>query len=106
MTTADAPSPGDTLSVEQARKIADAIEYRREHLNEPLTTSVLVALFNAQSRHATVRCIGNEQWTGSKSDAQSTLSGLPVCPNGHPLIESGVGVCLGWVEDVAIGGPS
>ena len=91
---------GDALGMDELQAIADKIARRRDLWpDEPIQTSVLVVLCNAGDDRVAVSCIVGE-WSGTKADL-SGGGGLPMCPNGHALFESGEGrVRLGWVPEV------
>lgn len=87
-----------TLNLDQAKEIADVYFVRREafHQETPLT-SLLVVLLNYGDHLTQVHCISGE-WTGKKGELQPR-DGIPLCPNGHPLIESHKQLRLGLVEE-------
>lgn len=53
---------------------------------EPLDIALGVTLFNYGDRFATATCIAGE-WSGPKHELPRS-SGLPLCPNGHPLTQT------------------
>jgi hypothetical protein len=79
--------------------IAEAIQRRQAAFDESFPMSVGVVLMNYGDRYVSVHCIGGE-WDGVKGDLAPT-PGLPLCPNGHPLIETGGHSSLALVEDGA-----
>ena len=88
---------GSELTVVQALRLSDAYFYRRERwADEDPRTSFLVAVLNYGDRLTAVACIGRE-WSGTKGDLQRQ-EGIPLCPNGHPLIEFGPRCRLGLIE--------
>jgi len=89
------------LTVHQAKQIADAYLARRERwgeAGEDETTSLLVVLLNYGDHLTPVACIGGE-WTGTKGDLPAS-TGIPLCPNRHPLTESRKQFRLGLVESL------
>jgi len=89
------------LTLEQATQIADTIAYRQTHFDgESLETSIMVVLLNTGSKWVSVRCI-NEEWSGTKGDlVPDPHGGVPKCPNGHVLVETGPGKKLAYVDDI------
>lgn len=86
----------DTLKVQEAEGIAAAILWRQEHWEgESLRQSIMVVLFNYGDQYVEVECTQGE-WSGVKGDLEG--SGLPHCPNRHPLFEVSRGKCLALVE--------
>jgi hypothetical protein len=84
------------LTLEQADQIAELIQYRQDNFEgEDLTTSILVVLLNYGDGATPVKCIQGE-FTGIKSDLPPG-EGIPLCPAGHPLFETGPGMALGLV---------
>ncbi len=87
----------DLLTVDEAREIAETIQWRQEHWEgEPLEQSIVVVLLNTGSKHVRVECIRGE-WSGVKGDLVSR-DGVPHCPNGHPLYEVSGGKRLALVD--------
>jgi len=88
-----------TLTLAEAGAIAEAVQYRQDNWSgESLLNSVMVVLLNAGSEYTPVRCVGGE-WSGTKGDLASTGGGIPLCPNGHVLLETGPGKRLGFVTE-------
>jgi hypothetical protein len=76
------------LSMEEAQRFVDGYNSRRERFpSEPSNTSMFVMLFNFGDHLTPVRCIKGE-WAGTKGEL-APRDGIPVCPDGHPLLESG-----------------
>lgn len=74
------------LDTEDVQYITAAIRNRQRNFpNEDFTMTVGVVLLNYGDRLVEVQCIGGE-WNGVKGALQPG-PGLPVCPNGHPLLE-------------------
>ncbi len=74
------------LGVADIGRIAEAIEQRQQRFpDETLTMSVGVVLMNYGERQVNVRCVADE-WTGTKGEL-APRDGVPLCPNGHPLLE-------------------
>ncbi len=97
MSSADTPEHGSRLTPAQAMEIASVIEARQRKFDEPMSMSVGVALFNAGDRWRHVWCVDPIcAWEGPKADAVASLSGMPVCPHGHPLVQ-GNSLDLGWM---------
>lgn len=87
-----------TLTVDQAREMWTKFVERREKFPEETEqTSFLVLLLNYGDHLTEVWCI-NEEWRGIKGDLQPR-DGIPLCPNGHPLIESPRQRRLGLVQE-------
>ncbi len=94
------PAP---LTVEQAAAITDAFTARRDRFpQEGPATSLLVVLLNWGDHLTAVSCIAGE-WSGVKGDIphDPTVRVLPVCPNGHPLLEGFDRWRLGLVHEPA-----
>lgn len=85
------------LTVPDVEDIADRIQQRQHHFNEDLTASVGVVLMNLGERYVRVECIGGE-WSGAKGDL-TPRQGIPLCPNGHPLIETSTAPRLALCEE-------
>ena len=85
------------LTVDQAGEISDAMRFRQSHFSdEPLETSIIVVLLNWGDKYKSVVCTAGE-WSGVKADL-GLGEGLPHCPNGHPLFETGGGKQLALVD--------
>lgn len=89
----------EKLTIAQAQDIANAVNARQHsYLNETLPTSIVVVLLNYGDRFTPVRCIRGE-WSGIKDDLPRSEA-VPVCPNGHVLLESNTGrKTLGLIDD-------
>ena len=86
----------ELLTIREAEDIADAILWRQEYFeHEGLKQSVLVVLMNYGDRYVKVACTGGE-WSGVKGVLVG--SGLPHCPNGHPLFETSQGKGLALID--------
>lgn len=84
------------LNAEDIEKISDSIQYRRDRFQEEsFNMSVGVVLMNYGDRQVQVRCIGGE-WTGIKGDL-TPRDGIPLCPEGHPLVETSTAPVLALV---------
>ena len=59
--------------------------------------SVGVVLLNYGERYVDVTCIGGE-WSGTKAEVFRHV-GVPLCPNGHPLIETSNAPRLALVDE-------
>jgi hypothetical protein len=76
-----------SLTVDQAKEMHNAFVNRREAWpNETEQTSFLVVVLNYGDHLTGVSCIGGE-WTGTKGEIPVS-NGIPLCPIGHPLVES------------------
>lgn len=85
------------LTVAEVQEIADRITRRQQRFtNEDFTMSVGVVLMNFGDRYVRVDCIAGE-WSGTKSDL-ARRDGIPLCPNGHPLLEVSEAPRLGWID--------
>jgi len=89
-----------TLSVTEAAEIAALVEYRQgQFADESLHTSVMMAVLNYGDKFVGVRCIRGE-WSGVKGDL-TPRDGVPLCPNGHVMIEISAGLRLALVPVTA-----
>ena len=77
------------LTVNDYEQIAESIKYRQDTFEEPFAMSVGVVIANYGSKYTPIACI-NGEWSGIKADLSSS-GGLPHCPNGHVLLETGPG---------------
>lgn len=76
------------ISVHDVENIAQAIQTRQtKFTDENFVMSVGVVLMNYGDRYVKVSCVGSERWTGTKGELEPR-EGIPLCPNGHPLIET------------------
>lgn len=92
------PWPGSALTIEQAADIVEAFGSRRNRFpDEDWKDAMMVVLFNCGEQYTQVTCVGPESWTGTKSELLPR-EGVPLCPNGHPLMESMDKLQLGWVQ--------
>lgn len=85
------------LSVQDVQKITASIRSRQERFGEGLDMSVGVVLMNYGERHVRVKCIAGE-WSGTKGDL-APRDGVPLCPNGHPLLETSRAPRLALVDE-------
>jgi hypothetical protein len=85
--------------MDEANGIAAMIESRQDRFEESLRSSIMVVLLNAGDRFVAVRCVGPEQWTGTKAEL-TPRDGVPLCPSGHPMLETDRGRRLGWVQGI------
>lgn len=75
------------FSVEDLDIILINLDARNEKFpNEDFRTALGVVLFNYGSGLVKVVCVGSEKWTATKADLPPR-KGVPLCPNGHPLLE-------------------
>lgn len=90
------------LTVREIREIAEAVQDRLDRWeNENLTTSICVVLANFGDHLTPVQCIKGE-WSGQKQDIPRREGfGVPLCPNGHLLIETGPLLRLGLIEEAS-----
>ena len=89
-----------TISVSDIEAITRAIETRQTNFGEELHWSVGVVLMNYGDRFTSVSCIGGE-WSGNKAEIiRRTATGLPLCPDGHPLMEGAGRKVLALVDEV------
>lgn len=86
------------LGVKDVEEIALRLKRRAERFpDEEFTMSIGVVLLNYGERHVKVECMGRE-WAGTKGDLQPR-NGVPLCPNGHPLLEVSRAPRLALVDD-------
>lgn len=91
------PAAGKKVTIEDIEEILDAVKTRGENFpEEPEDMTWMLVLINIGNRYASVACIEGE-WVGKKKDIPPG-TGVPTCPNGHPLIQS-AGLHLGWLAD-------
>lgn len=87
----------EKMSIQESTEIANNIIRRQKQFGETLYQSIMVALLNAGDKFTMVACL-NGEWQGKKGDIPVT-TGIPVCPNGHVLVEAMAGrKALGWVD--------
>lgn len=85
------------LTAGQIYDLFETIQDRKRLFpNESEFTTFSVVLLNWGDSRTEVSCIAGE-WRGTKAELPPQW-GLPHCPNGHPLIESGPLHRLGLVE--------
>jgi len=88
---------GKALTIEDAAEIVEAI--RKRHANfpdEPIDMTSMLVLLNIGDRYAGVQCMNPEHnWTGIKKDIPKG-EGVPTCPNGHVIMQTG-GLVIGWL---------
>lgn len=92
------PKAGDVLKIEDIEEILEAVEMRQRNFpDEPRDMTFMLVMLNIGDRYAKVDCIKGE-WVGQlkKDIPRRRDGGLPLCPNGHPLTQSG-GLKLGWL---------
>lgn len=90
-----------SLNVENADQIWEMFTERRARTNglEDEYMAFMVVLLNYGDHLTIVECT-NGEWSGIKADLRSAQpSGIPVCPNGHPCMESKHQMRLGLVEE-------
>jgi len=92
------PQAGNQLSLDDIQMILDAIEARQNNFpGEPKEISLIAVMIGIGDRYTMVQCTNNE-WVGQKKDIKKG-SGIPTCPNGHPLFELNAGrIGIGWVR--------
>lgn len=88
------------LKMKDLQVIAEAVQDRLDRWeNEDLTTSICVVLANFGDHLTPVQCIKGE-WSGQKQDIPRREGvGVPLCPNGHVLLETGPPLRLGLIEE-------
>jgi hypothetical protein len=74
------------LGVADIDKIYTKIKVRQERFHENLVMSLGVVLMNYGDSYVSLYCVGGE-WEGKKGDLVSN-GRIPMCPNGHVLIET------------------
>lgn len=90
----------NALTVDQAFDIAAKIAYRQANFpDEALDFSVVTVLVNYGDALTPVSCVRGE-WDGIKAELVGPPGALPLCPNGHPLLEGSARQRLGLVPDV------
>lgn len=95
MTSTPIPRP---LDIETATDLFERLNARRERFpDEAPHTSFMVVVLNYGDHLTAVSCVGRE-WSGRKRDLQPR-DGVPLCPNGHPLMEHGPMMRLGLVPE-------
>lgn len=89
---------GQEVTFEDAQEILEAIQTRQKNFpGEPNEVTLAVVLMGIGNRYTSVNCIEGE-WVGKKRDiGHEDADGVPTCPNGHHLVESGARVTLGWM---------
>lgn len=86
------------IKLTDIRSIAESVKYRTETFEEDLETAVIMVLMNYGDKFGKVRCIKGE-WYGVKNDLERR-EGVPLCPNGHPLLELPTHPRLALIEEV------
>lgn len=91
------PAPGDDLNIEDIDMIFEAVRDRQDNFpNEPATVAFGLVLLNIGDRFTSVKCI-NGEWEGLKMEIPKR-DGIPLCPNGHVMVESNSRLRLGWIN--------
>lgn len=85
----------EPLSLNDMMHIVDAFLVRKARFQENDAAALMSVLANAGDSRTSVRCI-NGEWTGTKKQLAPS-NGVPVCPNGHVLLESDVRWSLGYI---------
>ena len=86
------------LSADTANDIANKIQKRQDRFSdEDFYTSIMVVLLNYGESSVRVGCTGSERWMGTKNEL-TPREGIPLCPNGHSLVEFGGGHRLALVS--------
>lgn len=94
------PAAGKAVTIKDIEEILEAVEARQNNFpDEPRDMTFMLVMLNIGDRYASVTCI-NGEWVGKKKDIPKPLdeSGIPKCPDGHPLTQ-GAGLKLGWIVD-------
>lgn len=86
------------LGIDDIEEINQKIKFRQQEFDEDLRMSIGVVLMNYGDSLVEVTCIKGE-WHGIKADIPRRLGpGIPLCPNGHPLLENTIAPRLALVE--------
>lgn len=85
------------LDVNDIGEISESVKFRQEKFAENLTMSIGIVLMNYGDHLIKVRCVSGE-WEGNKSDLLSR-DGIPLCPNGHPLVEISKAPFIALIDD-------
>lgn len=94
----DRPDPGTPLTTEQFEWIWEACRDRKRNFpSEPDIMTLGIVMMNIGDRFSKVFCTVCE-WSGIKMDIPKREDGVPNCPDGHPLMETGERLRIGWVE--------
>lgn len=88
------------LTLAQGQELYAQFRSRREKWGREETEldSFLVVIFNYGDGTTAVACTAGE-WSGTKADLVPR-DGIPLCPNGHPLVEGRLRYRLGLVSEV------
>lgn len=90
------PEIGEQITLHDIEMIFDLVAERgKKFPDEPGALTFAMVLMNVGDRFSTVQCT-EQEWSGTKQEA-STLEGLPICPNGHPLTYLSE-MRLGWIS--------
>jgi hypothetical protein len=85
------------ISIDDIEEINQKIQIRQLKFPEDLRMSIGVVLMNFGDQFVEVSCIKGE-WHGKKADLQSSSGHIPLCPAGHPLIETTTAPRLALIE--------
>lgn len=85
----------EPLSLNDMMHIVDAFLVRKGRFQKDDATALMTVLANAGDGRTNVRCIAGE-WTGTKKQLPPS-NGVPMCPNGHVLLEGDVRWRLGYI---------
>jgi hypothetical protein len=87
------------LSVHDAERMFESLQARRVRFpDEDEHTAFMVVVLNFGDHLTRVTCVGPEGWSGTKGDL-TPRDGIPLCPNGHPMLEHVPRLRLGLVEE-------
>lgn len=89
---------GQPVTFADSQEILEAIQKRQKNFpGEPNEVTLALVLTGIGNRYTSVNCIEGE-WVGRKKDVNHfDDEGVPTCPFGHHLVESGARVALGWM---------
>lgn len=73
------------INADDIEEITNKIGIRQGNLDEDLMVSIGVVLMNYGDKYVEVTCVMQE-WRGTKGMFPPHVS-IPVCPNGHSLLE-------------------
>lgn len=92
---------GEALTIEDIEEILEAVDARQANFpDEPRDMTFMLVMLNIGDRYSEVECV-NGEWTGIKKELKRRADGgVPLCPNGHPLLQ-GPGLKLGWLSDAS-----
>jgi len=85
------------LNTSDIENIKQKIDYRQAAFGEDFLLSLGVVLMNYGDKYVKVVCVAGE-WSGTKKNLVPR-DGIPLCPNGHPLIETTQAPRLALIEE-------